>query len=152
MQPNFVGLWGAAGGMYEVAIGGERWRWMNRFRSLSRRGVPLAFGSDCMPMEPIMGLRGAIQHPIEEERLTPDEALVAYTAGSAYAGFAENETGTIEPGKLADIALFAGDPRSASSVADCPVVATIVGGKTVFAAEAEPRSDSAPDRAARGRE
>lgn len=144
MQPNFVALWGARGGMYESVLGGSRWRLMNRFRSLAERGVPLAFGSDCMPMGPFLGLRGAVQHPVEVERLSPADALAAYTHGSAYAGFAERDTGTIEIGKLADLVLLASDPLggdvpASDRVDESGVVATIVGGRLVFELEDQAR-------------
>jgi predicted amidohydrolase YtcJ len=144
MQPNFVALWGTSGGMYESVLGGSRWRLMNRFRSLAERGVPLAFGSDCMPMGPFLGLRGAVRHPVELERLSPADALAAYTHGSAYAGFAERDTGTIEIGKLADLVLHASDPLAgdvpaSDRVDESGVIATIVGGRLVFELETRAR-------------
>lgn len=132
MQPNFVARWGGPGGMYESALGPARLAAMNRFWSLAERGVPLAFGSDCMPMDPLAGLAGAIAHPLARERLDPAAALAAYTRGAAWAGFAERETGTIEPGKLADLAILDGDPLVAPAASR--VVATIVGGAAVFTA------------------
>jgi len=133
MQPNFVTRWGMPGGMYLTALGSARHEEMNRFRSLRERGVPLAFGSDAMPMGPLSGLAGAVKHPLEQERLTVAEALAAYTRGSAWAGFAEAETGSIEAGKLADLVILDGDPLSAHDPgADCRVVATVVGGRCVF--------------------
>jgi predicted amidohydrolase YtcJ len=136
MQPNFVTQWGMPGGMYGIRLGSLRVREMNRFRSLDECGVPIAFGSDCMPMGPLAGMNGAVNHPLETERLTASQALAAYTLGSARAGFAEAETGSIEAGKLADFVILEGDPISARDPgADCRVVGTIVGGKCVYEAE-----------------
>ena len=58
----------------------------------------------------------------------------AYTAGSAFAEFAEADKGTIAVGKLADIAVLSQDPFSVP-VPDLPKthsVLTIVGGKMVY--------------------
>ena len=62
------------------------------------------------------------------------EAVEAYTLGSAYAEFQENEKGSITPGKLADMVLlsddiFAIDP---GNIRDVKIVTTMVGGKTVW--------------------
>ncbi len=132
MQPNFVARWGEPGGMYEQALGPTRYRAMNRFKSLAERGVPLAFGSDSMPMGPVAGLAGAVAHPVERERLTPAAALTAYAQGAAHAAFTENELGSIAPGKLADLVVLAGDPLDADELPACRVAATIVGGRAVF--------------------
>jgi len=133
MQPNFVALWGDAGGMYETALGPMRLRLMNRFATLAAHGVPLAFGSDSMPMGPLAGLAGAVLHPVAGERLAPGAALAAYTAGGAFAAATEHEVGTLAPGMLADLVVLTGDPRAEGALAGCRVAATIVGGRTVFA-------------------
>jgi predicted amidohydrolase YtcJ len=80
-QPNFAIRWGRPGGLYERALGAERCARMNPLRSIWDRGVPLLFGSDGMPMDPALGLRGAVRHPVESARLTPSEALTAYLGG-----------------------------------------------------------------------
>lgn len=134
MQPNFVDRWGGRGGLYEQALGPERVRRMNRFRTLLERGIPLAFGSDCMPIGPLSGLRGAISHPVPEERLSLAEALAAYSAGGALAGFSEPETGTIAPGRWADLVLVAGDLFASADPAASQVLATIVGGHLRYTA------------------
>ncbi len=141
MQPNFVAEWAGLGGMYERALGPARLAAMNRFRSLAERGVPLAFGSDCMPMDPLTGIAGAVAHPVARERLDPAAALAAYTQGSARAGFAERETGALEPGKLADFAVLDGDPLGAPGAAR--VVAAVAGGAAVFSAAAPPSPGAA---------
>lgn len=77
---------------------------------------------------------GAIYVP--EERISIEDAVRAYTLGSAYAAFADDRVGTLEVGKLADLAvlsrdIFAGDP---STVGKTLVTLTIVGGKVVYRA------------------
>jgi predicted amidohydrolase YtcJ len=134
MQPNFVDRWGGRGGLYEQALGPERVRRMNRFRTVLEREIPLAFGSDCMPLGPLSGLRGAISHPVPEERLSLAEALAAYSAGGARAAFSEPETGAIAPGRWADLVLVAGDLFASADPAASQVLATIVGGRLRYAA------------------
>ena len=78
----------------------------------------LAFGSDwtVAPLNPLEGLKAAVtrqtldgKHPngwLPEQKITLDEAIRAFTVGSAYAEFAENVKGTITPGKLADLVML----------------------------------------------
>jgi len=73
---------------------------------------------------------------VPEERIKVEEAVRAYTFGSAYAAFAETRVGTLEVGKLADLAvlsqdIFAADPETISKTR---VTMTLVGGKTVYSA------------------
>lgn len=125
MQPNFVGRWQRPGGLYEQRFGWERARGLNPFRSILRAGIPLAFGSDCMPMGPIFGIRSATTHPLESERLTFVEALHAYTLAAARAGGIDRLTGSMEPGKDADIVLLSADG------ADAKVSEVFVGGRRI---------------------
>jgi predicted amidohydrolase YtcJ len=111
MQPNFVGRWQLPGGLYEQRLA-ERAKLLNPFRKVLAAGVPIAFGSDCMPMGPLFGIRSAMNHPLESERLTFLEALHAYTLAAAVAGRVEQVTGSIEPGKCADIVILSADPAS----------------------------------------
>ncbi|MFT5862949.1 MAG: putative amidohydrolase YtcJ [Flavobacteriales bacterium] len=70
----------------------------------------------------------------KNERLTPYEALKAITAWSAYQHFEENEKGTLEKGKLADIVLLDKNPLKVDpdAIKDIQVVETIKEGVTVF--------------------
>ena len=106
----------------------------------------LAFGTDwnVAPLNPLLGVYAAVtratldgKNPngwFPEQKLTVPEAVEAYTMGSAYAEFQENEKGSITPGKLADMVLlsddiFAIDP---AKIRDVKSLTTIVGGKTVW--------------------
>jgi len=64
------------------------------------------------------------------------DAIAAYTLGSAYAEFQEHDKGSIEPGKLADLVLLDRDVLTIppASIRDAKVVATWLGGKQIFAA------------------
>jgi predicted amidohydrolase YtcJ len=80
-------------------------------RALLQAGVRLAFSSD-LPVvpdpDPWAGLAAAVADPAGP--LTPLQAIRAYTAGGAYAAFAERERGTLEPGMLADFQVLDADP------------------------------------------
>jgi predicted amidohydrolase YtcJ len=132
MQPNFVVRWGRRGGMYEALIGKERLDGSNRFGTMRKKGIRVAFGSDCMPLSPLYGLDGAVGHTNPEESLSVQEAVDCYTWEGAYAGFEDNEKGTIEEGKLADLVVLSGDLRKASKPSDLEVAATIIGGEVAY--------------------
>lgn len=134
MQPNFVGAWCILQPMYQQRIGEDRMRWCNPYRQLLDAGVVVAFGSDCVPIGPMFGIWGAVNHPVEESRISLVEAVKCYTLNGAYAAFQEDEVGSIEVGKLADIAVFEGDltkvPVSDIHAAEC--IMTILDGKIVY--------------------
>jgi predicted amidohydrolase YtcJ len=111
MQPNFVGEWSRAGGMYHKRIGPQRSRHNNEFKRLLKAGVPVAFGSDCMPFDPWFGLESCLQAPYPGQRLSFDEALGAYTRGSAFGIGREQDLGQVKAGYLADFLLVDLDPR-----------------------------------------
>jgi predicted amidohydrolase YtcJ len=138
MQPAFEWFWGGAGGMYEQRLG-ERYRRTNRLRSALRAGVALAGGSDSniTPLDPLLGIAAATSHPTEEERLSFDEALAMFTVGAAAASFADDDWGTLAPGKWASFTALARDPRglSAAGVAATEVVATVVKGEFTYRKE-----------------
>jgi predicted amidohydrolase YtcJ len=140
----------------ERRIGKQRAREAYNFRSFTSAGIPVAFGTDWFvePLDPRLGLYAAItrERPeggpaggwFPEEKLTLDDALDLYTRGSAYAEFAERDKGTLAPGMLADLAVFAADlfripPRH---ILTTPVDLTVVGGRVVF--ERVPAAAPAP--------
>ncbi len=133
MQPNFL-KWAREGGLYDSRIGPERSRASNPFAEILEEGVPLAFGSDCMPMNPLYGIQQAVTARDDRQRLTVTQALRAYTSGAAYAGFDEDRLGTIEPGKRADFVLLSDSPWETPNdeIADIVVAKTIVDGSVVY--------------------
>lgn len=130
-------------------IGPERIKTTYAFRSLLDAGAILTFGSDwpVAPLDPMQGIDAAMfrrttdgLNPngwVPEQKITGEEALTAYTATNAYAGFMEDKVGTLEAGKLADIVVLSGDPTTAdeNAIREIDVVRTIVGGDTVYAAD-----------------
>jgi predicted amidohydrolase YtcJ len=132
----------------EKRIGHERARWSYAWRAMLNAGAMLAFGTDwpVAPLDPLLGVYAAVtretldgRNPggwFPEEKLTLDEALRAYTYGSAYADFAEKVKGTIAPGKLGDIVVVSDDLFSIppDKIKDARVVLTVVGGRIVHQA------------------
>jgi predicted amidohydrolase YtcJ len=130
----------------EKRLGRERARWSFAWRSMLDAGAPVAFGSDwpVAPLSPILGIYAAVtratldgKHPdgwFPEQRLTVEEALRAYTYGSAYAAFQEHEKGSITPGKLGDVVVLSQDLFSipSANIKGSHVVMTIVGGRIVY--------------------
>jgi len=149
-QPNFVGEWGGAGGLYEQRLGPERAAAGNAYRMLRDNGVPLAFGSDHMPFGPRYGLASAVGAPYADQRLAPEEALAAYTSGAAYASFEEGERGHLHPGALADAVALDRDPRVyPGALTDLSVDLTVVGGAVVHDPHGLTPNDGGPNAAAR---
>lgn len=110
LQPNFIRNWGGPGGLNETRLGTERNRWCNAYRTLYETGKPCFFGSDGMPVGPLYGLKGAIEHPVPEERMAPEEALACYTRNAHTVGAHKREAGVLEPGCLADLTVLSGNP------------------------------------------
>ena len=107
-------------------------------KSLLAADIPLALGSDG-PLNPFMGIMFATLHPDRpEEAISREEAVTAYTLGSAYAEFAEKDKGSLEPGKLADIAVLSQDIFTVAppDLMKTTAVITIVDGKIAWDAGA----------------
>jgi predicted amidohydrolase YtcJ len=110
-------------------------------------GVTLAFGTDypVEPVTPFRGLYAAVTRKSEDgrqeyfpaQRLTMDQAIAAYTSGSAFAEFAEKDKGKLMPGMLADFVVLDRDITSLASekTLGSKVLRTVVGGKTVYEAK-----------------
>jgi predicted amidohydrolase YtcJ len=106
--------------------------------------VMLAFGTD-YPVEPVAPFRGLYaavtrrgedgkQEYFPEQRLAMEQAIAAYTTGSAYAEFAEKDKGLLAPGMLADFVVLDRDLTAvpATQILGTRVLRTVVGGKTVY--------------------
>jgi len=107
-------------------------------RSLVEAGIPVAIGSDG-PLNPFLNIMFAVINPARPaEALTREQAVGAYTEGSAYAEFAENEKGSLRKGKLADLAVLSQDIFNvpASELPNTHSIFTIVDGKIVYDAQA----------------
>ncbi|KPJ74024.1 hypothetical protein AMJ52_02175 [candidate division TA06 bacterium DG_78] len=131
MQPNFVRQWQMPGGLYEHYLG-QRYKRMNCFKKLLNAGVKVIFGSDCMPLGPLYGIQGAINHPFSCGRLTPFEAFRFYTAGGAYATFDEEKKGTIECGKFADLIVLDKNPLTENNLDNINILEVFINGSQVY--------------------
>jgi predicted amidohydrolase YtcJ len=131
-------------------LGEPRWTWQYPFGSLVRAGAVLAMGSDwsVSSPDPLQQIHVAVNrvmppgypYKVEDRRVfLPDEridlptALAAFTIGSAYVNHLDRDTGSIEVGKYADLAvldrnLFEHPPEEISEAA---VVLTLVEGERV---------------------
>jgi predicted amidohydrolase YtcJ len=143
MQPYHViddGRWA------DAVIGAERSRTTYAFRDLLDSGARLAFGSDWFvaPPTPLEGIYAAVtrstlddRNPdgwVPDQKVTVEEALVAYTRAAAHASFEEDVKGTLARGKLADFVLLEQDLRAIppAGIRDVRVLLTVVGGKVVY--------------------
>jgi predicted amidohydrolase YtcJ len=103
-------------------------------QSLLAAGVPVAFGSDGPP-NPYLNIMFASLDPDRpSEAITREQAVIAYTLTSAYAEFAEKDKGSLEAGKLADLAVLSHDifTIDSSELPKTESVLTLVGGKIVY--------------------
>jgi hypothetical protein len=131
VQPNFH-KWAVPGGLYARRLG-ERRVETTRLRLLADAGVPLALGSDCMPLDPLFGIHHAVNAPHEDQRLTVTEALRAYTSGGAYAGFDEGSLGTLAVGNRADLVTLDVSPwERAAAIDSIDPVLTVTDGRVVY--------------------
>ncbi|MBN9523530.1 amidohydrolase [bacterium] len=144
MQPYHViddGRWA------EGRIGKERCASSYAYRSLLDAGAVLAFGSDwpVAPLSVMEGIDAAVnrrtldgKHPtgwFPEQAITVEQALRAYTWGSAYGAYQDTDRGTLRPGKFADLVVLSRDILDAAernNIATTQVDLTLVGGKVVF--------------------
>jgi predicted amidohydrolase YtcJ len=142
-QPQFIRL---GGDQYVGLFGAERAKRIMVTREWLKAGIHLALGSDAPTTpwyNPQTTLAAAMSRATpSNKRFEPDqvmtiqEALRAHTMGAAYAGHEEKTKGSIEPGKLADFAVWGADPMTATptKMLTIPIVMTIIGGKIVYQA------------------
>jgi predicted amidohydrolase YtcJ len=136
-SPQWI-LWHAGG--YKAATSTKDMKNFLPLKTMLNRSIPLAFGCDVpasIYQEPKYAFGGAVLRRSKEleldqsECITVQEALRCHTMGSAYAGFAESTTGSLEPGKLADMVVWNHDPYTIEpkQMLELKPVKTIVEGK-----------------------
>ncbi len=131
----------------ESRLGPKRAEHSYAWAEFLRRGVTLAFGTD-YPVEPVTPFRGiyaALTRMSEDgrksyypsQKINIEQAISAYTTGSAFAEFAEKQKGKLAPGMLADFVVLDQDITAAlpPKILQTKVLRTVVGGKTVYEAK-----------------
>ncbi len=131
----------------ESRLGPKRAAHSYAWAEFLKHGVVLAFGTDypVEPVTPFRGLYAAVTRQSEngkksyysEQKLSIEQAIAAYTTGSAFAEFTEKQKGKLEPGMLADLIVLDRDITSVlpAKVLETQVLRTVVGGRTVYEAK-----------------
>ncbi|MFJ7307901.1 amidohydrolase [Peribacillus frigoritolerans] len=142
MQPDHLAM--SERGVYTEQVGAEREKYVFSINTLQKTGAKLAFGTD-FPIDilnPLLQIYRAVTridssgktvwHP--HECITLAEALKAYTSGPAFGTFREQELGTLEAGKLADIIVLERNLFEVlvEEIPDIKVLLTIVDGQVVY--------------------
>jgi len=129
MQPAFEYFWGGVGRMYQSRLG-ERYLVTNRLRPITDAGVTVAGGSDSniTPLDPLLGIHSAVNHPIPENAVDLETAIKMFTTDAAYACHQEGDKGRIAPGYRANLTileenLFTVEPER---IKDVKVVGVVV--------------------------
>jgi len=129
-----------------TVIGAERSKGAYAWRSLLDARATLAFGSDWFvaPPVPLDGIYAAVTRRtfdgktpngwVPEQKITVEDALRAYTHGSAFAGFQDDKLGILRVGMLADLVMIDRDVTTVApaTIGDSRVLLTVVGGRVVF--------------------
>jgi len=131
MQPNFT----SDVADYADRLG-DRAKKLCEHRAALDSGALLGFGSDGMPTGPLHGLRCAVEHPIEAQRLSVIEALRAYSIDACRISLTDDRRGSLEVGKEANLTVLSRDiVREKCIAADVKVLATIVSSRIAYRAE-----------------
>jgi predicted amidohydrolase YtcJ len=117
-------------------LGKQRANMLFPLKTLTKNGIRVMGGSDCPmePLNPLLGIQSSMtRDSFPKERLNAEEALQLYTFNAAYATLEENKKGSIEVGKLGDIAVLSADPiNERINAKDIKVEITIIGGRIVY--------------------
>ncbi|WP_425396933.1 amidohydrolase [Aeoliella sp.] len=125
------------------AYGPQRWPWMHANGTAMRMEIPVAGNSDS-PVSaavPLLRIQSMVTRTSKEgkvygreQRVPVEQAIYAWTMGSAYASFEEDIKGSLTVGKLADFVMLSDDPRTVApeTIKDIEVELTAVGGEVVY--------------------
>jgi len=130
----------------EQRLGPERSRGAYAWRTFLNHKVRLAFGTDFAvePLNPMRGLYACVTRELPEggppggwqpqEKISIDDCIYAYTAGSAYAEFMEGKKGQIMPGQFADLVVLSADVTKIlpPQILKTEVLRTILAGRSVY--------------------
>ena len=148
VQPDHLPKYNFSDHPFHTMIGEERMKYSWPFRSIKNKGGRLAFGTDypVTELNPLRGIFRSVSRLTDdnepkggfspEEKLSVHESLRAYTYGSAYAANFDKRIGSIEKGKLADIAVFENNifqmAYDREQMFNMKTLMTILGGKIVY--------------------
>ena len=127
MQPQFDALWANEGGMYDTRLGSERKHAMNALARIEAAGATVCGGDDSpvCDLNPLAGMQACVEHHEPSERLPRATALALYTVNAAHLGYAETQTGNLQPGLAADFVVLDRDPfEDGVRFTDCTVMQT----------------------------
>jgi len=139
-QPNFTYT---LDGRYSEYLDGDRLQHNNPLRTPMDHGIHVAISSDILPIGPMVGIYAAVTRKGmsgnvygADEAITVMEALRGYTLYGAYLTFEEDEKGSLEPGKLADMIVLDQDILTIDPdhIMDIRIEQTWLGGKLVYEA------------------
>lgn len=138
-QPAFSYLRGGPGSVYQIRTGEDRERRAYPNRKFVEAGIVVAGGSDSnvTPMDALLGIHAAVNHPYPEHRVTLTQALRMFTIDGAYSAFEEGKKGSIEEGKNGDLVILSQNPYEVpkTSIKDIRVEMTVKEGRIVYQKE-----------------
>jgi len=136
MHPTYEFFFREEGMMYDTRLGKERALMTNPFRQIIDAGIKVAScsDSDIMPIQPLLAVHSAVNHPNPDSRITPYEALEMCTINGAYAIFQDNEKGSLQIGKKADFVILDQNPLVVEhmKIKDIKVCSTYKNGRCLF--------------------
>lgn len=135
-QPSFSYLRGGEGSVYQIRTGKERERRAYPNKTFLDYGIVVAGGSDSnvTPMDALLGIHAAVNHPYPEHRVSVEQALRMFTIDGAYAAHEEMKKGSLAPGKLGDVVVLSKNPYETEldEMKDIEVVSTIKEGNILY--------------------
>lgn len=135
-QPAFSYLRGGPGSVYQIRTGAKRERRAYPNRKFVEHGIVVAGGSDSnvTPIDAMLGIHAAVNHPYPEHRVTVEQAVKMFTIDGAYSAFEEQKKGSLRKGKLGDMVILSEDPWKVpvERLKDISIEMTIKNGRIVY--------------------
>lgn len=130
----------------EKRIGAARLKGTYAFKSLLDANAKLSFGSDwsVAPLNPLSGIYAAVtrrtldgKNPrgwVPQQKISVEQAVIAYTVNNAWVGYQEDDLGTIEAGKMADLVILDENifDIAPEKIIDTKIALTMIGGNVMY--------------------